>query len=540
MKAKTSIMLCLSALVLILLAGVASADMTLTVSNPTINITQGTSNAVFNLNLTHDENGGNYTLSWYGQATQGTWSLPSLSTLNVNESHALQATLGSIPSDFVGTITGNITVNHSTGSPTETVSLTVNVQADDYDFCSVEFGDLEENITNPGNDLAISIKDVQNNGIGEDDEWYPNDEIEFDVKVENEGDEDFEDVTIEWGLWSEETDEWVIEITDEDDFNLKEGDDETITIAIDLYDDLDVDLEDLEDGDYVLYVRATAKGDDTDDDYCEFDSEDINILIEDDLVVLNDIKITGTPFCGSTIQITADILNIGSDDQEGVYIEIYSSELGIDETADVGDIDAFEDQVLDFEFTIPSNLLEKRYPLRLRVYDEDDDIYENENDDKSDYSIGIDVSGNCKQTLNAAVYASLESGGKAGEEMEIKATVTNNGDSQETFTVSLADYSDWAELVSIEPEEVTLSAGASKDVTITLNVDEDAEESQSLNIVLTSDDGVSTSQPLAVTVEQGFSLSGIFGDNAYLWGIALVNLVLIVVIVVVAVKATRR
>lgn len=540
MKAKTSLMLCLSALVLILLAGVANADMQLTPTSTTLNITQGTSNAVFNLNLTHDENGSVYTLSWYGQSTQGTWTLPSLSTLNVNESHALQATLGSIPSDFVGTITGNITVNHSTGSPTETTSVTINVQpSEDLDFCSIDFGELEDNISNDG-ELVISIKDVKNNGMGEDDEWYPNDEIEVEIKVENEGDEDIEDVVIEWGLWSEETDEWVIEITEEDDFNLKEGDDETITITIDLYDDLEVDLDDLKDGDYVLYARAIGTVEDDDSETCDFDSEDINILIEDDLVVLNDIMLTGTPFCGSTIQITADILNIGADDQEEVYIEIYNAELKINQKVEVGDIDAFEDKVLDFEFTIPSNIAEKRYTLDLEVYDEDDDIYENENDDKSSYSIALNISGNCNKVANAAVYASLESGGKAGEEMKIKATVTNNDNSQQTFTVSIADYSNWAELVSIEPEEVTLSAGASRDVIITLNVNSDAEESQTLNVVLTSDDGDSVSQPLAVTIESGFSFSGMFGDNAYLWGIALVNIVLIVVIVIVAVKATRR
>ena len=78
------------------------------------------SSVVVTLNLTHDGAGGNYTLSWYGETTQGSWTLPSLTALNENESHSLQATLGSIPSSFSGQILGNITVNHSTGSPTET------------------------------------------------------------------------------------------------------------------------------------------------------------------------------------------------------------------------------------------------------------------------------------------------------------------------------------------------------------------------------------------------------------------------------------
>jgi len=544
MKAKILLMLCVSALALILLAGVASADMVLSPSTITKNITQGTTSTIVNFNLAHDGAvATNYSISWYGQATQGTWTLPSLTTLNVNESHSLSATLGSIPTSFSGTITGSITVNHSTGSPTETLTVTINVAEEEStagDFCSIEFGDLDSNLSNEG-DLKVTIKDVKNNGMGEDDEWYPSDSIDVEVKVENDGNDDIDNIVLEWGLWSEETDEWVIEITEEDDFDLGDGKDNTVTFTMDLYDDLNVDLEDLEDGNYVLYVRAVGEvDDDNDTETCEFDSEDVTVLVSDELVILNDLMVTGTPFCGSTVQITADILNIGSEDQEGVYIEIYNAELGILETAEVGDIDAFEDNVLDFEFTIPSNTAEKRYYLSIDVYNEDDDIYENENDDESKYSVALDVSGNCNKVSNAAIYASLESGGKAGGELEIKATITNNDDSQQTFTISLADYSTWAELVSIEPEEVTLSPGASKDVIITLNVNSDAEENQNLNVVLTSDNGESTSQPLAVTVEKGFSFSGMFGDNAYLWGIALVNIVLIVVIVIVAVKATRR
>ncbi len=546
MKAKTSLMLCVSALALILLAGIASADMVISPTSATATITQGTTSAVVNFNLTHDGAvATNYSISWYGQATQGTWTLPSLTTLNVNESHSLSATLGSIPTSFSGIITGNITVNHSTGSPTETITVTITVTEEeepsvDYDFCGADFGNLDDNISTSG-DLTVTIKNLGNNGIGQDDEWYPSDSIEVEVKVENDGDEDIDDLVVEWGLWSEETDEWVIEVREEEDFNLNDDDSETIIFTIDLYDDLDVDLDELKDGDYVLFVRAVGEVDDSSNtEVCDFDSEDISIIVEDDLVVLNDIKLTGTPFCGSTIQITADILNIGEDDQEEVYIIISNTELKINQKVEVGDIDAFEDKVLNFEFTIPKSTTEKRYAVSLGVYNEDGDLYENSDDEESQYYVDLSVSGNCVKALNAAVYASLESGGKAGGEMKIRATVTNNDASQQIFTLSLADYSSWAELVSIEPQEVTLSAGASRDVILTLKVNKNAEASQSLNIVLTSDDGESTSQPIAVTVEKGFSFSGMFGNNAYLWGIALVNIVLIVVIVIVAIKATRK
>ncbi len=240
------------------------------------------------------------------------------------------------------------------------------------------------------------------------------------------------------------------------------------------------------------------------------------------------------------IQVTADILNIGEEDQEEISLTIYNSELGINEDIAIGDIDAFEDKKLDFEFMIPKDAEEKIYTIKLTLYDEDNDVYENGDEDESQYSLSLDVSGSCQVAPDAVVYASLESGGKAGEEIKIKASVTNKGDESETFTISVADYSSWAELISISPEETTINAGASKDVILTFKVNKDAEENQNFNIVLSNEGGESTSQPIAVTIEQASGLLSMIKNNGYLWAIAIINVILIVVIILVAVKVTRK
>jgi len=544
MKTKTLSMFGLSFLVMILLVSVASADMVFNPTSFSTTITQGTTSVNVDFDLNHTGVGGNYTnLIWTGEATQGTWTLPSLTALNVNESQTLSATLGAIPTSFSGTITGSITVNNS-GTPYEVLPITITVTEDttseDTDFCGVNFGELDSNVSNPG-DLDVKIDYIDNFGIGGDDEWYPNDELEVRVEIKNDGSEDVDNVVVEWGLWSTETDEWAIEIDEEDDFDVKDDDEETITFTIDLYDDLDVDLDELKDGEYVLYVRAYGEIDDgSDTETCDYDSEEITIFVEEDLVVLNDIKLTGTSFCGNMIQVTADILNIGEEDQEEISLTIYNSELGINEDIAIGDIDAFEDKKLDFEFMIPKDAEEKIYTIKLTLYDEDNDVYENGDEDESQYSLSLDVSGSCQVAPDAVVYASLESGGKAGEEIKIKASVTNKGDESETFTISVADYSSWAELISISPEETTINAGASKDVILTFKVNKDAEENQNFNIVLSNEGGESTSQPIAVTIEQASGLLSMIKNNGYLWAIAIINVILIVVIILVAVKVTRK
>ena len=92
-------------------------------------------------------------------------------------------------------------------------------------------------------------------------------------------------------------------------FDLDEDDEDVITFEIDLDDDLDVDLEDLSDGSYDLYVRATGERRDSEDMTCESDSESIDIVIENNYVILKNMEVVGTPYCGSTVQVKADVLN---------------------------------------------------------------------------------------------------------------------------------------------------------------------------------------------------------------------------------------
>lgn len=515
---------------LVCIAIITSASASFSVSPSTLSFSISDNSEAFTITNTNSSELLNVTLQL--PTINGIQFSTSGSITDINTSSSITVTptttINYSNFNFGETYTGNLVVTDASNS-SNTETITVEIK-------NTEFCDYADN-----GDLNVKIEDITNKGIGEDDKWYPLDNVEIEVTIENDGDDDIDDITLEWGLYSEDDDKWVIELTDEDDFNLKDGDEETITFIIDLDKDLDVDLDELDDGDYTLYIRATGEVDDGNStDTCESDTESLEIIVEKNYVIADDIKITGTTFCGSTAQLTADIVNIGTDDQEDILVFVSNSDLGISEQVDMGDIDAFEDKTLNYEFVIPEGLDEKIYYLKLEIFDEDNDLYENSDDDESVFTISVDVNGNCEQIIEATVLASLESGGEAGEEMQIRATVTNSGSEKETFTIEIADYTTWAELVEISPETVTLSAGESRDVIVTFNVDEDASEKQTFNILLKNEDENTITQPISATIESGFTLSGSIGDNAYLWGIAIANIILVVVIVAVAVKAIKK
>ncbi len=406
--------------------------------------------------------------------------------------------------------------------------------------------------------LNIKIEDFTNNGIsgtvfGEDKDWFPLDEIEVEIEVENDGNDDIDDIVVEWGLYNEKTGEWIID-DEEKDFNLKDGDRETLRITF----NLDKNVDELNDNGFVFYAKATGEDDEFGgNETCMSDSEDIEVVVESDFVVLNDLKVPETVQCGGELQLTAEVWNIGDDDQEDVYVSVYNRELGIDEKVIIGDIDAFEDEKLDTLLKIPEDAEEKDYTLRLWVYDEDNEVYRTDyDDDDSEFTIPVRVEGSCiderdgeEAVPDAAVSASLESGGVPGEEMIIRATITNTGDESSTYRINAAGYAEWASSAEVAPNALILGSGDSGEVLFTFDVIEDVEEGEkSFDIEVVSDGEMVIKQPVSVVIEgkQGLGIPGgitgriISGENWYLWGVGLLNIILVIIIIAIAVRIARK
>ncbi len=434
--------------------------------------------------------------------------------------------------DFIETYTAVI---EATGSVSNPLSKGINFEGSD--FC--EYGNSGE--------LLISIKDVQvlEGGFGEDKEWFLFDSVEVEVQVQNKGNEDVEDIVLEWGLYNTQSGEWTIEIDEEDEFDLDEGDKETLTFTFTLDDSLDEDLEDLKKGDYIIYVRITgeiADGDDEGENTCSSDSETGKLITEKNFVVLSNIKVPEVAQCNSEVQILGDAWNIGSSDQDDVYVNIYSKELGIDEDVVVGDIDSFDSSDFEFSLSLPEDVEEKRYYLTLTVYDEDDDVYENGNDDKSVSTVTLNVKGGCA-VAKASVNAVLESGGQAGKLMVVKATITNTGNKVAYYSLNVAGYTGWASSATLDKNALTLNAGDSAEVLLNFDVKKEALGTNIFYLEVLSGNELIVNQPVQVEITKktwGITGNLISGDNKYIWGIGLLNLILIVLIIVIAVRIARK
>jgi len=413
---------------------------------------------------------------------------------------------------------------------------TKNINFESSGFCEYE---------NKGN-LKTTIRDIKvTAGFGEDDEWYIFDSIEVEVRIENNGNEDIDNVVIEWGLYNTQSKEWTIEVDEEDDFDLREDDEETITITFKLDDKLDEDLEDLEKGTYILYVRATgeiADGTYEGDNTCSSDSESASLVLEKDFVVISNIKVPELVQCNSEVTVSADVWNIGSKDQNDVYVNVYNKELGFDQDVKIGDIDSFDNSDLNFVLKLPEDISEKKYYLTLTVYDEDDDVYENGNDDKAIFTVPLNVQGGCF-SARASITAVLESGGEAGKLMVVKATITNTGTKTSTYSLNVAGYAGWATSATIDKPSLTLSPGQSENVMLNLEVKKDALGGNLFNIEIVSGNQLIVTQPVQVDITKrkwGITGNLFSGDNKYIWGIGLLNLVLIILIIIIAIRIARK
>ncbi|MEK6760579.1 MAG: putative S-layer protein, partial [Nanoarchaeota archaeon] len=384
-------------------------------------------------------------------------------------------------------------------------------------------------------------------GEDNDNEWFPLDTITVDVDIDNNGPKDIDNVALGWGLYDKTSQKWVID-DEESDFDLNDDDTESKSLTF----KLDEDVDEFDSShEYVFY--AWANGEDNEavdpalDATCDYASQDVEMQIEE-FVILDNVQYPDAAQCTEEVTITGDVWNLDDNDQDDVYVLVTNVALGLKEQRmEVGDIDSLENTPFEFMFKVPEGLDEKTYPIMFDVYDDHDDVYENSFNEESSFMVPLTVKGSCGASAGSAtVSATLESGGKAGEAMVVKTTVTNKGTKTATFTVNAAGYSAWASGASVSEDSFTLEAGKSKDVSITLQTKDDAKGEQTLNVEVLSGSELVMTQPVSVMVQgssAGF-LSAItgnaVGDGKSLWIIGALNVLLVFAIIVIAIRFFLR
>jgi hypothetical protein len=545
---KTFSVFALSVLLAVFLVGFASA-LSLSASTSTITFSETVTSGTFtvtgdtNFNLTsplettiRDSNGDSLTIDLI---PSGNTSDVTSIDFNVVAGDSSKLNLGLHETEFV--ITG---VNAS-GSDTDSVIVTFEFEKGLHDLLEIP-------------KTKISFDTLEGFGDNED-FWYPFDEVEVEFDVDNRGSWDIDDIEITACLYDVSDGRCILDEGDmdltEDDFDLEAGEDITVKMTF------LVDPEELETGntDYILYIGAVGEIDDNsagapdgEDTGAAANFPDLEIRTDEEFVIVNDITITPNVLsCGETFELTADVWNVGDKDFEDdeVFLRIFNEELGINEVVEFNSgIDALDYEVISLLFEVPKDADEKTYGIRIIAYDDEDlesgDVYENSEDDEAEYVGLVTVKGNCIGSAGeVTISASLESEARAGRDLVVKATITNNANELRTLSVSAAEFSTFANSASADLNTIILGAGESGEVLLTLDVKGDAS-GEYVFYIETLSEGVVERQPVSVSIEPKAGFLGITGfaieGNWPLYGLGLLNIILVVIIVIVAIRVARR
>ncbi|MBR9701627.1 putative S-layer protein [Candidatus Pacearchaeota archaeon] len=526
MKNKTLSLMTLTILSLVMLVSFASAaalELDL-VSAPTTVEAGSTVTVTFNLSAP-DATVDYDVLVWTGSSSNvGTWTtLPTITSIDIGQTIPNLVAVLTVPESASGTITAVIDLQSETSADAQlsvpTITITQPDRPDEITECIL--------VGDNGN-LELTLEDIKvDKGFGDDEEWFPLDTIEFEVEVENKGDEKIKDIAVSWGLYDEDNDDWIID-DEESDFNLKDGDDDTLIITFELDDPSDYE----DTSNYVFYVWAEGEDTELDENTCVSTSEDIEVINDEAFLIMADFEYLDTASCGDSVPVSAEIWNVGDEDHEEVSVVIYNNELGYSQIVEVGDVDGYDNVAFNVVLEMPSDATEKTYPFKFEIRDEDNDVFENDfDDDESIFTVNLKVEG-CAVAQTASVSASLESGGKAGKPLVIKSTVINTADEAVTYTVNAASYTEWADSASVDQGTFTLPAGNSKDVLITFDVTKDASGTKFFDLEVVSENELVTTQPVSVQIEGS--------SSNYIWLLGVLIAVLVVAIIIVAMRLARR
>ncbi|HTY44280.1 MAG TPA: putative S-layer protein [Patescibacteria group bacterium] len=396
--------------------------------------------------------------------------------------------------------------------------------------------------------LGLSIEDTNIiKGYGSNSDWYPFDSIEVKADITNNGPDRINTIIPSYGLYDTQHGKWIVK-GQLSSFSLNEGNDKTVTIDFNLTSISNLDSNN--ENNYQFYVWANGKDTqftNSDKTYSSSSPNSVSVVFDSDFVVLNNLQFVQSPVaCGAQAEVTADVVNIGSDDQSTVAVKAYNAALGLNQQIPIGDINSLEKGSLDYTFTIPQGVSEGNYPILFTVIDSNGNVFENSNNDLSQFTGTLNVSGSCVYNPQLTVTASSTTA-TAGQEVDVTASITNTATTTRTFLVTATNYQNWASLAGtnpISPTSITLSPAQTGQVLVKLNVNPDVSGDQTFNVQLTGD-GKIIPQPVTVTIQKtgGFFsfLSGnAIGGNGYLWAIGALNVILLVIIIVVAVRVSRR
>lgn len=454
---------------------------------------------------------------------------------------------------FSRTLTASVYNASDLTDKIEDLSVVLSSNVPEISFCESE-GTVEVG------DLDIKAFDINNNGEGDDDLWNPLDDITIDVDVKNTNDDDsIYDVMVELKIMrdgDDVTDDFELDDSEFDIGKIKSKDTESASFIIS---EVPIDLDE---GNYEIYVMVYSDGDEENqciskdgelDDYGDsIYYAEIEVENEfDSGIIVKDYSNSLSVVCSQeNVEFVFSLYNVGDDKEEKVLVQLYNSELGINEKIVIDNFKSAKKKESSFFVNMPETLSENYYYLDVITYwnwDDDEDeldtlAYDDNSDDDldDDYSVKLNVlSCSVPEPIVSAELLSDEV--IVGNEAVIKVSVSNPSNKDDDFSVSVNGYESWAELVSVQPSALGLGAGESKEVMITFNLKESGVNAFNVRVSGT-DNTVVQDVSLSVSEKESslFDFGSISGDLTYWIAGVLIVLILFLFILILTVALRRR
>ncbi|MDP1728977.1 MAG: putative S-layer protein [archaeon] len=487
----------------------------------------------------------------------------------------------SIPNATVSTISSITLENAQSVTPTASVSangLTLTINAPAINYVNVLLGkiysgsillvnattnDVNQTIpvsitktycsngTSANTTRRFEITSVKDTTSDNDWEWKPADEVTVAVKVKFYNDADSDDSVdgvIKVELY-DSVDNVFIDLDNEDDFerdiSLDEGSSTTEDFVI------SVPIEDLVDSSdrYKLYVKVYEDGKETStckDNWNSQYSQNVQIQKNSYDVILKDLEVSSSSVpCGQELTITGTAINVGSNDEDKVYIGATNVQLKVNLSTTSFALDEGDSNKFSFTFMIPANASEKTYIVYLESHFKYSDSSERYREESDVSEVEVKVEG-CVAPVTASVTAQLNSEtpkAVIGKQVVVDATVKNTGTIAATYTVTVSGNTAWSSVAEIDPKTITLDAGEEGKVSIYLDINADVEESDKTFTIKTTAGTYSTEKSVQLALVKGFTTDAIVNhlkEKWYIYAIALVNLILIIAIILAIVSLSRR
>ena len=397
-------------------------------------------------------------------------------------------------------------------------------------------------------DGTVGNLDISVNDPDSGDEFAPGDKISVEASVEN-NDNDEMDVIVTAFLYNVDEDDNLVE---EDSKTIQIGDGDEETFEFDLQLPFDGNLD--ENDEYILFVKSYEDG--NEDDNCAEDSVDVDIQRENHDTRVEEFTLSpGIAVCDEVVEASVNILNIGSSNEDDVFVELKNTELGLREESEKFDLDDGDsndnDASTSIAFTVPSDASEKSYQIEAVVHYDDDRK-------KASKFATLTVE-NCKlseeeippEDIPKADIEVLATSIEAKQNtFSIPIKVTNH-DEQSTYSIEMTNIDDWAE--SVSAKTLTLNKGQSSTIYFYIKANSDASGKQSATVNVKDAKTGNVVNTQTITLDLGSKevaepaqglwdrLKGYFGQaNSTVFWIILDVILVVVAIVFIKVLFTRR